>query len=168
MGFITSYVRWFVSYIKSYLLQKDGVHVEILSFFDMDKGGVNILHMMNKFADATRVTDFESKIKYPTKWVALRLTYLDYLINIEGYDPDQVNLMTCIPTCVTWLQNWLNNNEQLLSDAQDPNDPNANHKAISRRKEIEWMISNEVLASLAAVPVHQMIDDMEMLINEAI
>ena len=172
MGFITSSVRWFIRYIKLYLQDK-GTDIKILSFFDMDKGGIKILHQMNDFANAKAVTDFESKIKYPTKWVALRYSYLSYLTTASPLGAclarSELNLMTCDPACVGTLQDWLVKNGHLLMDAQETGDPDAAIiKAAWRRREIEFMISDLVIASLASVPVDQMIADMETLIEEAI
>ena len=172
-GFITSYVRWFIRYIKLYF-QDTGRKVEILSFFDMDKGGIKILHQMNQFANADTVTDFESKIKFPTKWVALRYSYLSHLITPTHYggaglQRNKLNLMTCDQTCVETLEAWLVNNDHLLMDAQDPVDAiAAANNAAWRRQEILFMISNQVILSLASVPVDQMIADMKYLIEEAI
>ena len=76
--------------------------------------------------------------------------------------------MTCDQNCVDFLTYWLAQNGDLLLDAQESNDPNRVQKAHKRRLEISTMIQSRKVSSLASVPFHQLNDDIEFLIQNAI
>ena len=167
------YVIWFIRYVKVTYN-----HARILCFFDMDNGGLKILHQLSSPSSGMNpIPEFEDRVKYPTEWVGLRPTYLHHLTAHQLHQTqygigsglnsqDAANLMTCTQECKQKLMAWLDKYNNLQANPLLSNSVSLAN-ASKRISEIQWMYSNGI-SSLASVPVANVIADMQALIDQAI
>ena len=95
---------------------------------------MTILHQLSRSLASSRIPEFEALVKYPTKWMGFRPSYLDHLLASKDEETeygdgagldilDHVNIMKCNDKCVKRLEAWLGiyddlqNNDWLLSIA---------------------------------------------------
>mmetsp|Transcript_15736 Transcript_15736/g.34535 ORF Transcript_15736/g.34535 Transcript_15736/m.34535 type:complete len:552 (-) Transcript_15736:66-1721(-) len=179
-GYMSSYTKWFVRYLKLYF--EDGraggetSDFDILFFVDMDKGGVTIMRQLEEDTVSNTVPEFERNIKLTSKWAGLHYSYLAHLMEPKGTPTKygvgagltrekHINIMTCDDAHKGILE-WLRKKYADIADDGRKNS-SVREKAKKRRTEIELIIKHGI-SSIAAVPVREMIRDMEVIIKNAI
>ncbi|EJK58060.1 hypothetical protein THAOC_21842 [Thalassiosira oceanica] len=179
-GYMSSYTKWFVRYLKLYF--EDGRAGEetrdfdILFFVDMDKGGVTIMRQLEEDTVSNTVPEFERNIKLTSKWAGLHYSYLAHLMEPKGTPTkygvgagltrkEDINIMTCDDAHKRILEGLRKKYADIADDGRK--NSSVREKAKKRRTEIELIIKHGI-SSIAAVPVREMIRDMEVIIKNAI